>query len=159
MGWYERTCWAAQLPPFYSAEHLGEPGKVEHPVRGEFDSPEIGDGRARSTGDVYAPGGKVRQYAWDVSIRVGPVRKRLRVFGDRQGLVGVKGGAENGARRPQSSSGCRSPMKRAFGWDKTDPDAGRAVTLYPGILSGPASHEGAASARAGLPNIEHPVQS
>jgi hypothetical protein len=143
----------AQTPLFYSAEHIGEPGTSS--IRYEADLiPAKPATDVIVNGHAYAPAGKPA-HAVDVSIRVGPLTKRLRVFGDREWYTGVSGGL-----RPSSPATFeRMPItyERAFGgWDRTDPDPAQQQLYFRNPIGrGFATKEQSLNGRA-LPNIEHP---
>jgi hypothetical protein len=142
-----------QKPLLFSAEHIGEPG--ESSIRYEADLiPTKPATDVIVNGHAYAPAGRSAQ-AVDVSIRVGPVKKSLRVIGDRRWYVGVAGRL-----RPSSAASFgRMPItyERAFGgWDKTDPDPAKQ-RLYSSnpIGSGFVTNEKHLQDRP-LPNVEDP---
>jgi len=144
---------AAQKPPLYSAEHIGEPGKSSILYEADL-IPTKPATDVLVNGEAYAPAGKPVE-AVDVSIRIGTLKKRLRVFGDRHWDTGFPG------RLKQSSPAKfeRMPItyERAFGgWDMTDPDSAkqRLYSKNP-IGSGFATKEHHLKGHA-LPNIEHP---
>jgi hypothetical protein len=142
----------AQTPLFYSAEHIGEPGKSS--IRYEADLiPTKGATDVVVNGHAYAPDGAA--HTIDVSIRVGPLTKTLRVFGDRRWQVAV-----SGRLRPSSPAVFeRMPIiyERAFGgWDRTDADPAKQRMHFPNpIGTGFVTDERRLEGRA-LPNIEHP---
>lgn len=142
----------AQQPVLYSAEHIGEPGQSS--IRYEADLlPTKPATDVLVNGHAYAAAGKSAEVV-DVSIRVGPLNKRLRVFGDRHWYNGFPG------LKPSSPAKFeRMPItyERAFGgWDTTDPDPARQ-RLYPKnpIGSGFAMKEQHLEGRT-LPNVEDP---
>jgi len=143
---------AVQAPPLYSPEYIGEPGKSS--LRFEADlipSKPVTD--VLVNGQAYAPAGKPVQTV-DVSVSVGPLRKRLRVFGDRHWHNGLSGLKPSSPRKFE-----RMPItyERAFGgWDRTDPDPAkqRLFSQNP-IGSGFATREHHLDGHA-LPNVEHP---
>lgn len=111
-----------QQEPFYSPEYVGEPATSSI----LYDADLVPSRPATDVvlnGSAYAPGAKSARVV-DVSLRVGPLKKRLRVFGDRQWEMGL-------LRRISKSPPVafeRMPLtyERAFGgWDKTDPDPSR----------------------------------
>jgi len=143
----------AQTPIFYSAEHIGEPGKSS--IRYEADLiPTKPSTDVIINGHAYAPGG-TRADTVDVSIHVGPLTKTLRVFGDRQWYAAV-----SGRLRPSSPASFeRMPLiyERAFGgWDRTNPDPAkqRLYSQNP-IGSGFTTNEKQLEGQA-LPNVEYP---
>ena len=142
-----------QKPPLYSAEHIGEPGQSSILYEADL-IPTKPATDVIVNGHAYAPAGRPA-HSVDVSIRVGPVKKRLRVFGDRHWDKGFPGGLK------QSSTATfeRMPItyERAFGgWDKTDPDPAKQ-RLYPQnpIGSGFATKEHHLEGHP-LPNVEDP---
>jgi hypothetical protein len=142
-----------QTPLFYSAEHIGEPGQSS--IRYEADLiPTKPATDVIVNGHAYAPGGHPA-VSVDVSVRVGPVTKHLRVFGDRRWYVGV-----SGRLRPSSPANFhRMPIiyERAFGgWDKTDPEPAKQRMFFGNPLgSGFATNEKHLEGKP-LPNVEDP---
>ena len=142
-----------QKPLFYSAQHIGEPGKSS--ILYEADMiPTKPATDVLVNGQAYAPAGKPTA-AVDVSIRVGPLKKRLRVFGDRHWYTGILG------RMKQSSpvKFKRMPItyERAFGgWDVTDPDPAKQ-RLYSQNPIGRGFATKKHHLKGGtMPNVEHP---
>jgi hypothetical protein len=142
-----------QTPPFYSAEYTGEPGKSS--IRYEADLiPMKSATDVLVNGHAYAPRGKPVD-AMEVSIRVGPLNKRLRVVGNRQWYVGVTGGLASSP--PTKFERMPIAYERAFGgWDTTDPDPAqqRLYSKNP-IGTGFAVKEQHLAGHA-LPNLEDP---
>jgi hypothetical protein len=142
-----------QKPPLYAAEHLGEPGKSS--ILYETDLiPTKPATDVLVNGQAYAPAGKPA-HAVDVSLRVGPVAKRLRVFGDRHWDVGFL----RSLKRSSPAKFERMPItyERALGgWDKTDPDPAkqRLYSKNP-IGCGFATKAQHLDGRS-LPNVEDP---
>jgi len=145
----------AQKPPLYSAEHIGEPGKSS--IRYEADLiPTKPATDVLVNGQAYALADKPAQ-AVDVSIRVGPLKKRLRVFGDRHWYMGFPGRLKQSS--PAKFERIPITYERAFGgWDTTDPDPAkqRLYSKNP-IGSGFAIKEQHLAGHA-LPNVEDPSQ-
>jgi hypothetical protein len=144
-----------QTPLFYSAEHIGEPGKSS--IRFEADLiPTKPATDVIVNGHAYTPAGKPAR-AVDVSIRVGPLNKRLRVFGDRHWNMGFAGGLNQSS--PAKFERMPITYERAFGgWDKTDPDPAKQ-RLFPEnpIGSGFATKAHHLEGLP-LPNIEDPAE-
>jgi hypothetical protein len=142
-----------QTPAFYSAEHVGEPGKSS--IRFEADLvPTKSATDVLVNGHAYAPRGRPVD-AVDVSVLVGPLKKRLRVIGDRHWGRGILGGVGPSL----ASKFERMPItfERAFGgWDTTDPDPAkqRLYSKNP-IGCGFATKEQHLAGRL-LPNVEDP---
>jgi hypothetical protein len=144
---------AEQAPPLYSAEHIGEPGKSS--IRYEADLiPTKPATDVLVNGHAYAPAGRPAD-AVDVSLRVGPLNKHLRVAGDRRWYKGIAGRL-----RPSPPARFeRMPItyERAFGgWDRTatDPSKQRLYSSNP-IGSGFATNESHLDGQA-VPNVEDP---
>ncbi|MCK6524778.1 DUF2169 domain-containing protein [Myxococcota bacterium] len=82
-----------QLPPLYAAEYNGEPGRSS--IRYEADLLGMKPGTdVTLLGSAHAPGGRAATSV-EVGLQVGPINKRLMVFGPRvyeRGLVGVSPG-------------------------------------------------------------------
>ena len=141
-----------QDPPLYSPDHIGEPGTSS--ILHEADLiPTKSATDVLINGQAYAPGGRPAQTV-DVSIRVGPVQKSLRVYGDRHWSMGL-----TGLRQSSPAKFERLPIvyERAFGgWDRTDPDPAKQ-RLYPTnpIGSGFALSANHLNGHA-LPNVENP---
>jgi hypothetical protein len=104
-------------------------------------------------GQAYAPAGKSAATV-DVGIRVGPLKKRLRVFGDRHWYIGFPG-----LKRSSPAKFERMPItyERAFGgWDMTDPDVAKQRLYRKNPVGrGFATKEHHLDGHA-LPNVEHP---
>jgi hypothetical protein len=142
----------AQTPPFYSAEHIGEPGKSS--IRYEADLiPRKPATDVIVNGHAYAPAGRPAR-ALDVSIGVGPLRKRLRVLGNRQWYKGAVGLT---ASSPTKFERMPITYERAYGgWDTTDADpANQRLYSKNPIGTGFATKEQHLDGHA-LPNVEEP---
>ena len=142
-----------QKPLLYSAEHIGEPGQSSILYEADLIATKPATD-VIVNGHAYAPAGRPA-HSVNVSIRVGPVKKRLRVFGDRHWDKGFPGGLKQSS----TASFERMPItyERAFGgWDKTDPDPAKQ-RLYPQnpIGSGFATKEQHLEGHP-LPNVEDP---
>ncbi len=143
-----------QLPVLYNPEHFGEPGTSS--IRYEADLiPSKGATDVLVNGHAHAPAGRPTSVV-DVSLRTGPLHKRLRVFGDRYWTVGFPGLRASAPARFE-----RMPItfERAFGgWDRTHPDPARQQLeprnpIGSGFAIAERHLEGCA-----LPNVEHPAQ-
>lgn len=142
-----------QKPPLYSAEHIGEPGKSSILYEADL----IPTKRATDVlinGHAHAPAGALADIV-DVRVRVGPVSKALRVFGDRHWYTAIPGALRASA--PTKFERMPITYERAYGgWDKKDSDPtkqrlyaknpiGRGFAVKAQHLEGHA-----------LPNVEHP---
>ena len=107
-----------QKPPLYGAEHIGKPGSSS--IRYEIDMiPTKPATDVVLNGHAHAPGGRPAT-AVDVGLAVGPLRKRLRVFGDRLWDSAATGGLTKTS--PKRFDKLPITYERAFGgWDKRDP--------------------------------------
>jgi hypothetical protein len=142
-----------QKPPLYSAEHIGEPGKSSIVYEADL-IPTKPATDVIVNGHAYAPGGTPTREV-DVSIRVGPVKKRLRVIGDRHWDKGFPAGLKQSS--PAKFDRMPITYERAFGgWDRTEADSAKQ-RLYPEnpIGSGFGTKEHHVEGHA-LPNIEDP---
>lgn len=139
-----------QTPPLYSAEHFGEPGTSS--IRYEADMvPSKPATDVILNGHAYAPAGR-QAASVDVGISVGPLRKRLRVFGDRNWDSATVGLTQSPPKRFE-----KMPItyERAFGgWDKRDPAKEQLYAPNP-IGQGFAVDKRHLVGQA-LPNIEDP---
>jgi hypothetical protein len=76
-----------QAPVTLAAEHYGEPGRSSIRVPSDISLMKPGTD-VLLIGQAYAPGGRSTMQM-DVTLRVGPISKRVRVFGDRVWRMGV----------------------------------------------------------------------
>lgn len=144
-----------QKPPLYSPEYIGEPGISS--IRYEADLiPTKPATDVTLNGHAIVPAGKPLR-TMDVSMRVGPLNKRLRVFGERRWERGL-------AHRLCPSAPAlfeRMPLtyERAFGgWDRTRQEPSKQ-RLYPTNPIGTGFGVSADRAEGqALPNIEDPSQ-
>jgi hypothetical protein len=139
-----------QLPVNVSGEHWGE-----DPETSSYKyEPEVAFFKPATdvvlVGQAYAPGGRAMEM--DVTLAVGPLRKALKVFGERQWFA-VAGGAAMS--RPVPFATMPLVYERAFGgWDTRHPDPARHACE----LRNPAGVGFSLSYLDGLrlPNIEDP---
>ena len=142
-----------QKPLFYSAEHIGEPGKSS--ILYEADMiPTKPATDVLVNGQAYAPAGKPTKTV-DVSIRVGPLTKHLRVFGDRHWYPGLLGGLKQSS--PEKFERLPITYERAFGgWDRTDPDPTKQQLYSKNPIGRGFSTKKHHLKERPLPNIEQP---
>ena len=142
-----------QKPLFYSAEHIGEPGKSS--ILYEADMiPTKPATDVLVNGQAYAPADKPTA-AVDVSIRVGPLKKRLRVFGDRHWYTGILGRLKQSS--PVKFERMPITYERAFGgWDMTDPDPVKQQLYSKNPIGRGFVTKKHHLKESALPNVEHP---
>lgn len=143
-----------QLPPLYSAEHHGDPGSSS--IRYEADMIPSKQGTDVIVNALaYSPHGKAVDLV-DVAMMVGPLQKRLRVFGDRVWDGGLTGMIASTPIRFD-----RKPIvfERAFGgWDKSDPDPQRHRLYSPNPIGTGFATRSSQLVGQLLPNVELPAQ-
>lgn len=108
-----------QLEPLFSPKYSGEPARSSILYEADL-IPARPATDVLLNGHAYAPGGKSARVV-DVSMGVGPLRKQLRIFGDRCWEMGLL----HRLSKSSPSAFERMPItyERAFGgWDKTDLD-------------------------------------
>src|SRR6516225_403835 len=76
---------SVQKPPLYSAEYTGEPGKTSIVYEADLIATKPTTD-VLINGQAYAPAGRPAE-AVDVSMDVGDLKKRLRIFGDRHWYI------------------------------------------------------------------------
>lgn len=142
-----------QSEPLFSAEHWGEPATSS--IRYEADLiPTKAATDVVVNGQAHAPGGRPASTV-DIRLRVGPIDKRLRVFGDRRWECRI--GRAPGVGLPARFAQMPIVWERAFGgWDRsdTDPAKHRLYAANP-VGSGFALSAEAVEGQA-LPNVEDP---
>jgi hypothetical protein len=151
-----------QVPVHKVPVHHGEPGisSLRHEHEAAF---------AKVVADVvllgHARPERGRATELDVGLRVGPLRKQVRVFGDRFWRHGLGAGPSMGA--PASFESMPLVYERAFGgWDRSAPDPAHHACdprnpvglgfLVPTVEEAPASAAGGDDVR--LPNLENPAE-
>jgi hypothetical protein len=144
-----------QKPPLFSAEHIAEPGSSSIRYEAEM-LPSKGATDVILNAKAYAPKGKPAEFV-DVGMAVGPLKKYLRVFGDRVWTMGVVG-------QPTFSAPAKFEQKpiifeRAFGgWDRTDPDPQRQQMYWPNPIGSGFATRASNLEGQPLPNVEVPTQ-
>jgi hypothetical protein len=144
---------SVQKPPLYSAEYTGEPGKSSIVYEADLIATKPTTD-VLINGQAYAPAGRPAE-AVDVSMDVGDLKKRLRIFGDRHWYIGFLGRLTHS--RPAKFERIPITYERAFGgWDRTNPTLTkqRLYSKNP-IGSGFATRAQHLDGRA-LPNVEYP---
>ncbi len=144
-----------QRPVQLADEYAGDPTRSSLTRAGEVHLSKPGTDVV-PIGEAFAPRSRPATTV-DVSLRVGPVAKTVRVFGDRTWVTGVTGASD---RISSPEPFVRMPLvyERAFGGIlELDPDTNR-TTVDPRNPAGVgfAKVRGAISARA-LPNLEDPA--
>lgn len=142
-----------QQPVLYQPVYRGKPGHSS--LRYEADLlPAKSATDVLVNGQAHAPAGR-RAEVVDVGLRVGPVDKRLRVFGDRRWDERLLAGLVSGP--PDRFECLPITYEHAYGgWDATDPDPSnqRLHSANP-VGSGFAIRPQHLAGRL-LPNVEHP---
>jgi hypothetical protein len=154
---HDGSCWLSesQVPVFRMGQLAGEPGKSSLVHDADL------AGLKPCTdflvcGSAWVPDGKRAPWI-DVAVAAGPIRKRLRVFGDRRWERGV-GGHVN-ASSPTYFDCMPIVYERAYGgWDTSDPDpAQHRVEARNPVGTGFARHADHCVGTL-LPNVENPDQ-
>jgi hypothetical protein len=141
-----------QLPVLRAGQPLGEPGRSS--LAYEADLLWLKPGTdVLVKGSAWAERGRPTEVV-DVQVRLGPVRKTLRVFGDRRWRRGIVGATMS---RPVPFERMPIIYERAYGgWDRSAPDAAdHRVDLRNPVGTG-FVHRGDAVDGTALPNVEHP---
>jgi hypothetical protein len=142
-----------QAPVLLVPEPVGEAGKsltYESDLLGVKPCTDI-----LVNGSAWAPGGR-RASSVDVQLVAGPIKKRLRVFGDRVWERGLMGTQISPA---QTFESMPITYERAYGgWDRSSPDPAehRMEDRNPVGTGFAARREHCEGLR--LPNVEHPDQ-
>lgn len=142
-----------QKQALYSAEYIGEPGKSSILYEADL-IPTKPATDVILNGRAYAPAGRPTQVV-NVSMCVGPLKKRLRVFGDRSWNPGLLHRLNHSP--PTKFERMDITYERAFGgWDRMDPNPAKqqAYSMNP-IGNGFARKANHLEGHA-LPNVENP---
>jgi hypothetical protein len=143
-----------QLPVAVEQEYFGEPDQssIKKPCDVSLMKPGTD---VLLTGKAYAPGGRATTWM-DVSMAVGPLRKTVRVFGDRVWKTGTKE-LSYSISEPQPFETMPLMWERAFGGIEKTVKPARAETRNPVGTGFRTSEVQESIAGVRLPNLEDPA--
>lgn len=139
-----------QVPITMAQQHYGEPGMTSIRVPSDVSLMKPGTD-VLLVGHAYAPGGRPAT-EMDVSLKVGPVRKEVRVFGDRVWRLGAGWSMS----RPAAFDTMPLVWERAFGGTLVKGDDHQEESRNPVGVGFAATRSAASEDDLWLPNLEDP---